>query len=168
MLGIVAADCRVCAYRLGRFAVPVACGVLVVAIVEQVRTPVIDHGDPLWHLAAFALVVAADDAVVGSLLRWKPLAVVGAASYSLYLVHQPVLWSLEDAGVPPAASLVVSLACGFAFFCVVERPLFEDRVRQPLERWILGRIRRCVPGVVSSSSAVEIPVAVRAGVGPGG
>lgn len=69
---------------------------------------------------------------VNAMLSWRPLAVLGIASYSIYLVHQPVVELVELYAPLPAAlrhSLLlmpVAIACGigvgFVFHRVVERP----------------------------------------------
>jgi peptidoglycan/LPS O-acetylase OafA/YrhL len=54
-------------------------------------------GNPLVHLlfgVIFFMVVclvAADDNLVARAFSWSPLVVVGVMSYSLYLVHQPLI-----------------------------------------------------------------------------
>ena len=72
------------------------------------------------------------------LLRWSPFAFLGAISYSLYLLHQAigfsVIWQLERHGVAPglaalaAAVMVTVLATGLTWW--VERPAM-----QAIRRW---------------------------------
>jgi peptidoglycan/LPS O-acetylase OafA/YrhL len=69
-----------------------------------------------------AVVFGATSGRLGPLLKFRPLVLVGQASYSLYLVHQIVgywiIWNLERLGIPPpiaiaaAASVVISVALG--------------------------------------------------------
>jgi peptidoglycan/LPS O-acetylase OafA/YrhL len=84
--------------------------------------------DPRWIRPAngtglclfIALVFGAASGRLGPLLNFRPLVVLGQASYSLYLIHQIVgYWiisNLERLGIPPviaiaaAASVVISVA----------------------------------------------------------
>ena len=71
-------------------------------------------------------------------MRWSPFAFLGAISYSLYLLHQAigfsVIWQLERHGVAPglaalaAAVMVTVLATGLTWW--VERPAM-----QAIRRW---------------------------------
>jgi peptidoglycan/LPS O-acetylase OafA/YrhL len=99
-----------------------------------VRGP-LDRAD-LWFLAGFAcwlplveldfrydwLMAPASFLIVGScvlplrsglsggLLQWRPLAVLGVASYSLYLWHVPVIDTVVDLGVSPDLAPLVAVA----------------------------------------------------------
>jgi peptidoglycan/LPS O-acetylase OafA/YrhL len=146
MFGIVAADLRLTRPAWRRFAPAAAALALGAAVWSQARTLEIDHGDPRWHLAAFLLVVASEAAPFERILRAAPLAFTGAASYSLYLVHQPVLDGLAFAGAGPALATAAALGAGFAFYAAVERPLLDARFRRPVEA-ALGRL---VPATTSS------------------
>ena len=94
MLGIVAADLHLAESPLRRFAPVVAVVTLAAAALWQSRVDWVDHGNPLWHAAAFSLVVASGSGLFARALRWKALAFTGVASYSIYLIHQPVLDAL--------------------------------------------------------------------------
>ena len=84
-----------------------------------------------------ALIVAAlHGAAVRRALATAPVAAVGRASYSAYLVHWPVVLMLTDDCVPGgravalAARVVVSAVAATAMYLVVERPS-----RAVLTRW---------------------------------
>ena len=133
MLGIVAADLRIAGSRLQRYAAPAAIVLLALAAFVQSRSADIDHGDPLWHAAAFSLVVASSGGAFVRALRFKPLVLTGIASYSIYLIHQPVLSSLVAAGIAPLPAALAALACGFAFYLAIERPSLQKRFREPAQ-----------------------------------
>jgi peptidoglycan/LPS O-acetylase OafA/YrhL len=75
------------------------------------------------------LVAALEPSAVGSLLRIRPLVWLGTISYSLYLVHWPIVLMLKDdrlhtgrwAGI--AIRVAVSLVVAVALHHGVERPL---------------------------------------------
>lgn len=95
------------------------------ACVMQATTMRLDHGLPLWHLAFFGLLLGADGTDLGRMLQARWLCVVGAASYSIYLVHQPTIWWLEAQGVAPLAAALCGLGVGFLFWYVIERPILR-------------------------------------------
>jgi peptidoglycan/LPS O-acetylase OafA/YrhL len=133
MLGIVAADLHLAESPLRRFAPVVAVVTLAAAALWQSRVDWVDHGNPLWHAAAFSLVVASGSGLFARALRWKALAFTGVASYSIYLIHQPVLDALAAAGAPAPVAAAAALACGFAFYFAVERRALDPRFRKPAE-----------------------------------
>jgi peptidoglycan/LPS O-acetylase OafA/YrhL len=134
MLGIFAADLQITRRSPPRFAGPIALLAVASAILTQIASRGIDHGSPVWHFAAFALLVAASTRAFGRVLRFGPLAYAGRASYSIYLVHAPILDRLVAAGVAPVFAMVVALAGGIAFYAVVERAFLDPRFRRPAER----------------------------------
>ncbi len=70
----------------------------------------------------------------------KPAIFLGAVSYSLYLVHWPVLSALHalinaripvnaEIGLTLTAEVLVSVAVAYIFFLCVERPFLSSRQR---------------------------------------
>jgi peptidoglycan/LPS O-acetylase OafA/YrhL len=57
------------------------------------------------------------------------LTAVGIASYSIYLVHDPVVSFACEHGVNLVLSAAISVAAGFAFWSVAERPFVSTAVR---------------------------------------
>jgi peptidoglycan/LPS O-acetylase OafA/YrhL len=57
------------------------------------------------------------------------MVVTGIASYSIYLVHLPVLGGLERRGVESWPATVIALGVGFAFWWLVERPFLQPTIR---------------------------------------
>jgi peptidoglycan/LPS O-acetylase OafA/YrhL len=97
VLGMVAAEL----YASGRLGVWV--GRLRYALVALVPAGVIAVGQPLSHLlfgaAFFVLLCMAlvERSLVSRLLSWQPLVTIGLMSYSLYLVHQPLIQAMAYA-----------------------------------------------------------------------
>jgi peptidoglycan/LPS O-acetylase OafA/YrhL len=92
----------------------------------------------LANLAAASLVlfsVRADTtrSLLGRLLSWRPLVVVGQRSYGLYLYHLIILrWMLPPPGVRPpvwqlGAALLVTVLVTEGLFRWVERPILGLR-----------------------------------------
>jgi peptidoglycan/LPS O-acetylase OafA/YrhL len=138
MLGIAAADIRIRGARVEKIAaVLLPVSVLCALVLEQWASMPSPYGaessiffvqtNPGWQLAAFAFVLLAGRvAALRSLLSLRPLVAVGIASYSIYLVHEPVVTLLQSRlQLPFAQSMLVSygaaLAVGFAFWALFER-----------------------------------------------
>lgn len=92
-----------------------------------------DESTPFPSFAALlpcsgaALLILARDARLTSLLLENPVVVwIGKLSYSLYLVHWPVIvfWPyFTDRAVPPFPALVLTVALACLLYYFVERPL---------------------------------------------
>lgn len=138
MLGIVAADLEIRAYAAERIAMlllPVS--ILTGLLLEQWWSMPSPSGaesaiffvqtNPGWQLAAFAFVLlTARMSVLRNVLSSAPLAAVGTASYSIYLVHEPIVAFFEQR---PHFGLIqdmllayaAAVAAGFAFWALFER-----------------------------------------------
>jgi peptidoglycan/LPS O-acetylase OafA/YrhL len=98
-----------------------------------------DYARTPWAAVASFLVVgaAALPLTPGPLTRaldWRPLALVGVASYSLYLWHLPIIDSLarhQSRGLPVVLALgtALSLLVAFASYRFVEAPFLRLRRR---------------------------------------
>ena len=106
MLGMIAADLIILRHPAIRYALPLAIGTLALAAWQQAHDDSTDLSNPLWHAVAFFCVSTAGDERVARVLRFAPLAFVGVASYSIYLIHEPVLESLGRAGLPAPLAAV--------------------------------------------------------------
>jgi peptidoglycan/LPS O-acetylase OafA/YrhL len=128
LLGIVAAHLRLYERRWERWALP--CAVVLVPL-AYLQSP--GFITPVWALAMFAVVVAAGAfKPIEAVLSFRGLTTVGFASYSIYLIHQPVILFCEAHGTSPWLALAVSLLAGFAFWAAAERPFVETSVRVTL------------------------------------
>lgn len=134
MAGIVAADIVICERRWTRFAWIGAAIFILAGFIQQNHSDVSEHGNPVWHAAAFFLVLSASTGTARRLFEWRPLCLIGVASYSIYLVHKPFLDSLVDAGVPAGVAALATLAIGFLAYYLFERPLSSPKVRSAIER----------------------------------
>jgi peptidoglycan/LPS O-acetylase OafA/YrhL len=102
-------------------------------------------GAPLSHIAfgtVFALLLVAaltSGNVVYSIFSWRPLVSLGIMSYSLYLVHQPIVQALghlfrADLGISPTRTFgllvllfPLILAIAWALFVLVEQYTLTSR-----------------------------------------
>ncbi|HET9096161.1 MAG TPA: acyltransferase, partial [Candidatus Baltobacteraceae bacterium] len=108
MLGIAAADLQIRGARVEKLAIPLLpLSVLGALVLEQSASMPSPYGaesaiffvqtNPGWQLAAFALVLLAGRiSALRAVLSRKPLVAVGVASYSIYLVHEPVVTLLQS------------------------------------------------------------------------
>lgn len=85
------------------------------------------------------LLLASRPAVLGRFMGWRPLVQLGAISYSLYLVHWPLLGAVESVmrfgahaspAITIAVGVVVVLPFGWSFHILFERP-FNRRSPRP-------------------------------------
>lgn len=93
--------------------------------------------DFLVGVAAFlimgACVLPVRTGPVANALQWRPLALVGVASYSLYLWHVPVIKALIDGGTSTGFAVLtviavpVSIAVALASYAVIESPFLRLR-----------------------------------------
>jgi peptidoglycan/LPS O-acetylase OafA/YrhL len=146
MLGIVAAEMVIRQHRLLRYAVVLLPIAVLASLAWDPHAVVPDpweyeshfSGQPTsfpWHIVAFALVLVAATVPFGrSILGSRPLAALGTASFSIYLVHQPVIALVHAVWGPDAGALAFagSIAGGAAFWWCCERPLIDSARRR---RW---------------------------------
>lgn len=76
----------------------------------------------------FVPLILAPESVFGRALNWKPVAYLGMLSYSLYLVHRPLLILAEDHldmphVVEAALGLVSALLLSMLIRLLIERPI---------------------------------------------
>jgi peptidoglycan/LPS O-acetylase OafA/YrhL len=172
LLGILVAkalrtrEARACASRgswlaMGAVAVPIA----VLARSDAIPYMVLHDSLLALPFAFVVYAVASDRGPLSRALSARPLVRLGEASYSLYLLHLPVSWTLERAAAATGAwtaggsahvVLVVAASIAAALAC---HRWFEA----PMRRWIvargepgrdgLGRLRRPRPPSSSLGAA---------------
>jgi len=131
LLGIVAAGLALREHPVVRYAPLLCLACIIFALLNEQRYHFPIQTNVGWHLASFFFVLYAGYREwLRRLLSSRALVTVGTASYSIYLVHEPIVGAVVSAlgariGGPPA--MIVAAAAGvgggFAFWSVVERPL---------------------------------------------
>jgi peptidoglycan/LPS O-acetylase OafA/YrhL len=144
MLGIAAAAAQIRPGSLNRLAAYLFPFALAAAVaLEPLRGAAWLGQDQFgWQVAAFLFVLAVGNYQgTRAVLAWMPLRVVGVASYSIYLMHQPILGILigRYAWAPAPAVLVMVASC-FAFWALFERTVLLARVRRPMIAYLSGPI----------------------------
>jgi peptidoglycan/LPS O-acetylase OafA/YrhL len=141
MMGIVAADLQCARPRWAVFSLPLAA---CLAALGMFTTPANwdNYAYPTWQAAALFFVVAAGSVpVVTKILSMRVLSQIGVASYSIYLVHGPVIdFALRHGAYAPVAG-AAGLTAGFLFWFVAERPFVEG----PLRERISNELRAFIP-----------------------
>jgi peptidoglycan/LPS O-acetylase OafA/YrhL len=133
LLGIVAADVHVKQIRFGWWPFAIVIPVVLYALVTPIMAENPRDVIPVWYLAAFAFVIAAGELPwMTRLLSIRALTTVGLASYSIYLIHDPVVTFAIERGMQPALAATLAVAAGFAFWWFAERPFVSTSVRTRL------------------------------------
>jgi len=137
-----------------------AAAVVVAVCVVAGRDGVLTHLGPVdlaVGVAAACAIVAScrDDGRLRRALGWRPLVFVGAFSYSLYLVHAPLLqllwqYDLASLGLGPSGTFVLLVLVGvplvvgasYLFFLAFERPFLSPQHRARVGAAVAIRPRR--------------------------
>lgn len=133
MLGLVAADLHVVEHRARRYAWIPAVALLTIGVLFQAYGGSLDLGNPVWHLASFFLILAASDRVLERILTWRPLTWIGICSYSIYLIHGPIVREAILLGTGRIVAPMVALAASIAFYYLVEARVTKRPVRRRIE-----------------------------------
>jgi peptidoglycan/LPS O-acetylase OafA/YrhL len=132
MLGIVAAQIHLEGRRYARFAVPVC---IAFSVLLLFRTPPGRLGfvSPAAEIAVFAFFITGGEIpALTRLLSTKALTFIGGASYSIYLIHGPLIGVAEQFGMWPVAAGIFGVAAGLGFWWLAERPFVEGPLRDML------------------------------------
>jgi peptidoglycan/LPS O-acetylase OafA/YrhL len=87
--------------------------------------------NPLWLAAGFCIVVAVcDKPVLRKVFSASWLVAIGVASYSIYLVHQPIIVLSTKNGFAPIEALAFAIAGGSMFWAFAERPFVCTRFKK--------------------------------------
>ncbi len=152
LLGIVAAQVRIDAHPVARFAPLIGLAGLAAALLLERGYHFPIQTNFGWHVVAFALVVAAGhEPWLQRILAQRWLTSIGVASYSIYLVHEPIISATVSALVPSSGFIVASLIAiplgllgGAVLWAVVERPIMERSVVNAFARGSAGWIGRAL------------------------
>lgn len=148
MLGIVAADASIRQPAWARAAVALFPVALVAAVL---LTPPNENGvitGLQWDAAVFLLVVASGSSgILRRGLSARVVTTIGIASYSIYLVNEPVAIALNGAAITPLVVALVCIATGFAFWAVAERPFTNTRIRTRLVAELSMAFTRWLPRI---------------------
>lgn len=168
MLGIVAAAVQVDGHAIKKWApalLPVA--VAAAVLLEPTRGIYWLGQDQFgWHVAAFLFVVSAGTlAPLRAALAWLPLRMIGLASYSIYLMHQPLLGILMGRTTWWTAVGLMFVVC-IAFWFIFERTVLLSRVRKPLISILMNPIAQFLR-LVGAPAELHLFRATAVGVGDG-
>jgi peptidoglycan/LPS O-acetylase OafA/YrhL len=144
LLGIVAAEIELVQPTVGRIAALLcilSIGIAVLLEPHYVLGFYLQQ-QPGWQLAAFFFVLAAGAIPwLRALLSVRPLVWIGIASYSIYLVHEPIIATIEQAtpmnGLEAAA---LGVASGAAFWLVFERPFMMRGLKGRLVAFLAPKL----------------------------
>jgi peptidoglycan/LPS O-acetylase OafA/YrhL len=104
---------------------------------------------PIGVMTASALAAAArsESGALNRVFSWPPLVAIGTFSYSLYLIHAPLLQVMWQYGLVPlgisnesmlgwllSLGLALVIACSYAFFRLFEAPFMRAPQRAPTPR----------------------------------
>lgn len=169
MLGIVAAQIDIMSWPVRGLA-GLLCALwlcIALALEPKFSSEFFRQDQAGWQIAAFFFVVAAGNARwLRAALSLRPLVWIGMASYSIYLVHEPLIALLEHAAGwgAPAAGLA-AIICGGVFWSVFERPFTSTPLKQQmvarLRSWLVNlarlvdapefvNMRRAISGVLAT------------------
>ena len=109
---------------------------------------------PVLYAGLIAAAAQLDFDAARSLLRAKPMVLLGQWSYALYLVHATIVYALiESLGVrsySPVANVawlgivtILAVAASAVLYTIVEHPI-EQRLRQYQKRWLARKDRGAV------------------------
>jgi len=113
----------------------VAISVVLLAVPTDGRPGPIPPMIPWGFVSFFALVSVLHDRRLSALARTRPLVSLGVFSYSLYLIHEPIVhvaYALlsqrhftagQQLAVYEGALLPLCIGLGYVFYRLVERPL---------------------------------------------
>jgi len=154
MAGVAAADVAILRPAWSRYAWLGAAGAVGCGVWSAGNS--IDYGNPVWHAAAFFLVVTAGSPRARRMLGFKPLVAFGVASYSIYLYQAPFIAWFEMQGVFPALAAGWATSLGFVAWAMVELRVSSDPFRRRFEARLSGvfpRVRRADPPATQAEAA---------------
>jgi len=121
---------------------------------HELFTSMLPRFPGLWFEIAPVVVVASAllMAGAGADARWRPLIVLGDASYALYLTHTLVMSVLVDHGLIPSPKPSVFWMLTLVVICHAFGVAVHVWIERPLVRWVRS-IRWRLPAAVAASPA---------------
>ncbi len=122
--------------------IPAAPPLLLARHAQDLARDTLGLTQPLYGLAFTALILLGARAPMAqAALSWRPLVWLGTVSYSVYLVHEPLVEAIDTYGLrwvtsPALLALcagVAGIAAGALFHRLVERPCLDARARARVE-----------------------------------
>ena len=171
LLGIVAADLILREHRVCRYALPLFIASVGASLLLEPRNALryAAQDQIWWQVSAFFLVLSAyGTRALRSVLSWKPIAFVGATSYSIYLLHDPVeAWYGHYGGQNPLAAALAGVLAGILGWMLVERFFTNREIRDRIVGGLVFSARLLNPAVnvprflaMPGTRFVPIPAAV--------
>jgi peptidoglycan/LPS O-acetylase OafA/YrhL len=185
MLGIVAADWHIIEHPLRKYSPILAAIAFDAALLIEPHASVPgvngleDYGfytqaNIGWHLTCFFFVVAAGAwGPLRGALSVPALVFIGEVSYSIYLIHQPIVSYIDEQMIGRLgkicafmAGVITSLVAGIMFWRLIERPFYRghalhDRLVKRIEKglgiclWRVGIPERITMGCIESARAAS-------------
>ncbi|MBV8340150.1 MAG: acyltransferase [Candidatus Eremiobacteraeota bacterium] len=142
LLGIIAADLELRRGISGRLMVLLC--VLCIVVALSMESFYVLEVQPGWQVAAFCLVLAAGASpLLRTVLSSRPFVFIGIASYSIYLVHEPIIAAIEhNTSLNIFLAGGAGVAAGIAFWALFERPFMTRGVKKPLVDFTRPRLER--------------------------
>ena len=145
MLGIVAADLTVRRHRFCAWAAALIIPALAAAFILEPKGHLnFAYQDQLWWQVPFFFLIlgAGANRHLRSVFECKPLVFIGIASYSIYLLHDPLMALYgEYGGTNPIACAAIGLLSGVLFWRYFERPFIDTPLKSTLVSHISGALR---------------------------
>lgn len=123
-------------------AVTLACIPLTDLSSDHREYPYYDAGIAVFAFSALVLTSTKPESLFSRLCSWKPLVWLGTFSYSLYLIHAPLLQILWQYGTEPlgldneqtfialmALGLIIVTLFAYGFFWLFERPFLSSAAK---------------------------------------
>jgi peptidoglycan/LPS O-acetylase OafA/YrhL len=150
MLGIYAADIEIRRLPVSRWAFAVSLAYVPVLVFLE---PTSAQLDPIAAAVAFCLVAAATrPGMLRTVLSNPLLRFFGVCSYSIYLVHGPLMkWFQQSLQWAPALSAAVALAVSVGFWFAVERPITETRLKTTILARLTPAFRKPFEWIVAAN-----------------
>ncbi len=160
LLGIIAADIELRAAVSGRLMLLLC--VLSIAVALATESLYVLEVQPGWQLAAFFWVLAVGSIpALRSIISSRPLVWSGIASYSIYLVHEPIIAAIEhNRAINPFLAGLAGVVAGAAFWAAFERPFLTSKLKRPLVAALRPYLQRLCAlfGLPSAANLQAAPV----------